>query len=112
MILYAGCPIVWQFKLQTQCSLSTAKTEYISLSQALREVVPIINLLEELKSKNIDTVSRALTVFCKVFEDNLGALELAKYPKMTPRTKHRKYLVPSFSRARTIAYYTLISYFN
>eukprot|EP00957_Ditylum_brightwellii_P087858 6690782-Ditylum_brightwellii.AAC.1 len=25
---------------------------------------------------------------CKVFEDNSGALELARVPKMRPRTKH------------------------
>ena len=68
--------------------MSTTEAEYIALSQALREVIPIINLLEELKSNNIDTVSSTPTVFCKAFEDNLGALELAKSPKMKPRTKH------------------------
>ena len=56
--------------------------------QALRDFIPVINLLEELKSKNIETFNTAPTVFCKAFEGNLGALELAKSPKMTPRTKH------------------------
>ena len=27
-------------------------------------------------------------VTCKVFEDNEGALELARFPKLRPRTKH------------------------
>jgi hypothetical protein len=27
-------------------------------------------------------------VYCKVFEDNSGALELARLPKLHPRTKH------------------------
>ena len=27
-------------------------------------------------------------VYCKVFEDNSGALELARFPKVCPRTKH------------------------
>ena len=27
-------------------------------------------------------------VHCKVFEDNEGAIEIAKVPKMRPRTKH------------------------
>jgi hypothetical protein len=27
-------------------------------------------------------------VYCKVFEDNSGALELARLPKLCPRTKH------------------------
>ena len=28
------------------------------------------------------------TIHCKAFEDNSGALEMAKVPKMRPRTKH------------------------
>ena len=27
-------------------------------------------------------------VYCKAFEDNSGALEMARFPKMRPRTKH------------------------
>ena len=48
----------------------------------------VIIVLEEFKSKRIDTVSKALIVFCKAFEDNLGALELVKSPKRTPRVKY------------------------
>ena len=54
---------MWQLNLQTQCSLSTTEVSYIVLSQYLWEVIPIINLLEELKSNNIDTVSNTATVF-------------------------------------------------
>ena len=35
----------------------------------------------------IDT-SAVPKIHCKAFEDNIGALELAKVPKMRPRTKH------------------------
>ena len=38
--------------------------------------------------KHISTVSKTPTIFCKAFEDNSGALELAKSPKLRPRTKH------------------------
>ncbi|KAL7516471.1 hypothetical protein ACHAWX_001485, partial [Stephanocyclus meneghinianus] len=34
VIMYAGCPITWSSKLQTQIALSTTKAEYITLSQA------------------------------------------------------------------------------
>ena len=88
LVLYAGCPIIWSSRLQTQVALSTTEAEYISLSQSLREVIPIINLLKELQEKNIHTISSVPTVFCKAFEDNSGALEIAKTPKMRPRTKH------------------------
>ena len=80
IILYEGCPIIWCSKLQTQVSLSTTEAEYVSLSQSLREVIPVINLIKEMKERNISTVSSAPTVFCKAFEDNSGALELAKSP--------------------------------
>ena len=32
VILYAGCPIIWCSKLQTQITLSTTEAEYIDLS--------------------------------------------------------------------------------
>ncbi len=44
-IRYAGCPIYWQSKLQTEIALSTAEAEYIALSQALRETLPMTGLI-------------------------------------------------------------------
>ncbi len=32
VIQYAGCPIYWQSKLQTEIALSTAEAKYIALS--------------------------------------------------------------------------------
>ena len=36
VIMYAGCPLTWCSKLQTEISLSTTESEYIALSQAMR----------------------------------------------------------------------------
>ncbi len=47
-----------------------------------------MELLEELKHRKFKVISTEPHVYCKVFEDNSGALELAKLPKMRPRTKH------------------------
>ena len=55
---------------------------------ALRDVIYIIQLLEELISIGVPIPLNTPKVFCKVFEDNVGALELAKTPRMRPRTKH------------------------
>lgn len=88
IIMYAGCPVVWCSKLQTEVTLSTTEVEYISLSHALREAIPLINLLQEIQDNHISTVSKTPTAFCKAFEDNSGALELAKSRKLRPRTKH------------------------
>ncbi len=48
VIRYAGCPIYWQSKLQTEIALSTAEAEYIALSQALRETLPMTGLMKEI----------------------------------------------------------------
>jgi hypothetical protein len=36
-----GCPIHWNTKLQTEIALSTTEAEYIALSQAMRELIPL-----------------------------------------------------------------------
>jgi hypothetical protein len=48
VICYSGCPMFWLSKLQTEIALSTAKAEYIALSQALRETIPMTNLMREM----------------------------------------------------------------
>ena len=47
-IFYAGCPVLWASKLQTEMALITAKAEYIAVSTALREVILFMYLLQEL----------------------------------------------------------------
>jgi hypothetical protein len=46
--MYAGCPITWLSKLQTEIALSTTEAECIALSQAMREVIPFMNLMQEI----------------------------------------------------------------
>ena len=58
------------------------------MSQALRDVIPVMNLLQEMREQNFKVICAELYVYCKVFEDNTGALELARLPKLHPRTKH------------------------
>ena len=88
VILLAGCPIIWASRLQTQIALSTTEAEYIALSTSLRDTIPIMNLLKELKHRNFNIISTQASVQCTAFEDNNGALEIANVPKMRPRTKH------------------------
>jgi hypothetical protein len=88
IISFSGCPMTWASKLQTQISLSTTEAQYIYLSQSLREVIPMINLLTEINRLSMCSYSKTPKLYCMDFEDNIGALELAKAPKMRPRTKH------------------------
>ena len=87
VIKYAECPIIQKLKLQTEIALSTTEAECIALSIALREVIPIMHFLRKI-SVVIDIPECNKLMKCTAFEDNNGALEMAKTPKMRPRTKH------------------------
>ena len=87
IIKYNNCPILWTSKLQSEISLSTTEAEYIALSKAMGEIIPIMEHIEQLE-KTLNIESKRLSVNCKVFEDNNGAIELAKAPRVRPRTKH------------------------
>jgi len=88
IIKFANCPIIWSSKLQTLQGLSTTECEYMALSQSLREAIPLMQLLAEMKRTGFNIYSNVPRVHCKAFEDNSGALELARLPKLRPRTKH------------------------
>jgi hypothetical protein len=88
VIMYAGCPILWASKLQTLYALSSTEAEYYSLSTALRQTIPIMELAKEMKNKGFNIGSTVPRVHCEVFEDNSGALEIATIHKTRPRTKH------------------------
>jgi Reverse transcriptase (RNA-dependent DNA polymerase) len=88
IVMYAGCPIIWASQLQPEIAQSVTESEYISLSQALRQTIPLMRLVKELKEKLDLPMDVIPKVQCKLFEDNSGALELANVPKMRPRTKH------------------------
>ena len=87
VIMFAGCPITWSSKLQTEIALSTTESEYIALSTSMREVIPFLNLMEEISG--LFGIKREKPTFkCTVWEDNESCIKVAKSPKFTPRTKH------------------------
>ncbi len=87
VITYANCPIYWASCLQTEIVLSTAKAEYIAMSSALREVIPLMTLMKELYTIFPVHLNKP-NFFCKVHEDNWSTIEMAKSDKFTPWTKH------------------------
>jgi hypothetical protein len=87
-IMYGGCPVVWKSQLQGEICLSTTESEYTGLSYALRQAIPIIELLKEMKGRGYPVTNSTPNVRCKVFEDNSGALVMATDHKSRPRTRH------------------------
>ena len=88
IVQFAGAPITWASKMQTITTMSTTEAEYITLSTSLREVIPLMGLLKEARDHGLCIDELPPKVHCTVFEDNSGALELARLPKICPRTKH------------------------
>ena len=56
VVLYANCPIIWASKLQTQVALSTTEAKYIAMSMALRDVIPIMSLVQEMRDRNFEVI--------------------------------------------------------
>jgi hypothetical protein len=75
-----------QSQLQTEIALSSTEAEYIGVSKALHEVIPIIIILQEMKKLKYDIGTTNPKVNCKIFEDTSSALEMAKVHKFHPRT--------------------------
>jgi Reverse transcriptase (RNA-dependent DNA polymerase) len=88
VLQFCGVPIFWASQLQTEIALSSTEAEYIGLSRGLRETIPIINILKEMRKLGYPIATHKAKVHCRVFEDNTGALEMATVHKMRPRTKH------------------------
>ena len=94
ILSFAGCYILSKSQLQSTIALSTSEAEYGALSQAMRVVLPIREIiLEFIKHLKLgkgflkcqDEPAKFKTV---IFEDNSTALNLATKQKITSRTKH------------------------
>jgi len=88
VITYAGVPLIWKSQLQGEVCLSSTESELVALSMGMRTLIPIHGIIQELSEHGFDMMVKPAKLHCQIFEDNKGALEIAKLPKMRPRTKH------------------------
>jgi hypothetical protein len=86
-ICYGGIPITYKSSLQQEIALSSTEAEITGLSYSLREAIPIIRILQEMHELGYPVTDGQTKVHCKVFEDNSGAIEIARIHKIRPRTK-------------------------
>jgi type VI protein secretion system component VasA len=75
-------------KLQTLTALSTTEAELIALSTALRQTLWLMRIVKEMKDEGYNIKALRPTIRCKAFEDNSGAIAIARMPRARPRTKH------------------------
>jgi hypothetical protein len=88
IVSYCGVPLFWKSQMQTEIALSSTEAEFIALTTATRGAIPIQRILMEMKELGFLVVTDKNSIHCHVFEDNNGALAIAKVPKTRPRTKH------------------------
>jgi hypothetical protein len=102
VITFCGCPVTWGSKLQSEIALSTTESEYIALSSATRELLPLRRILRDIIQHSfitlphhvkdtISTPSFSSTIQpSRVYEDNSACIVLATTdsPQFKPRTKH------------------------
>jgi hypothetical protein len=75
-----GAPL-WKSQLQTEIALSSNESEYTGMSYALRETIPIMEILKETQSYRFPVAKAHATVHCWVFKDSIGANEMARVHK-------------------------------
>jgi hypothetical protein len=92
VICLANCPVLWKSKLQTEIALSTIEVEYVALSTLCCDLLPLIEITNEICSIfHIGLiVHKRADLHIKIYEDNVGALALGKLElqQITPRLKH------------------------
>jgi hypothetical protein len=65
--------VIWCNKLQTKIALSAAEAKYIAMPRALRETIPIQNLIKEIHC--IFDLPNMTNFNITLQEDNLSALQ-------------------------------------
>jgi hypothetical protein len=88
VIMLGNVPLIWRSQLQSSISLCTQEAEYHALSQSMRALLPLYELISEiLEALQLPSAIR-MSFRCRAFEDNNGALLLATNQRITNRTKY------------------------
>lgn len=80
IIYFAGVPVAWKSKGMRSVVLSTTEAEYVAVSEVVKEISFIIQML---RGMNIEVQVPVL-----VHIDNVGAIWLANNKTTSERTKH------------------------
>ena len=89
IIRMGGSPIVWGSKLQPVIASSTVESEYIALSMACKDLIPIREIAKEIATACGITQEERASMHTTIWEDNVGTLTLAnlELPLLTPKSK-------------------------
>ena len=88
MIHHQSCNDPLSAHSRTGLVIITTEAKYIALSTALREVIDMMSLIDELCGRGFHLNTSTPRVVCRTFEDNRSCIEIATNHKTRPRTKH------------------------
>ncbi|GMF54636.1 unnamed protein product [Phytophthora fragariaefolia] len=80
MLMMCGAPVVWRSTFQKTVALSSTEAECMTLSECVKECIWMRRLLKDM---SVDQVGATV-----IYEDNQGAMTLAKNVGYQARTKH------------------------
>ena len=80
IIYVCGVPVCWRSKAQRSVTLSSTEAEYVAISEAVKELLFVIQVLEMMMIK--------VTFPIIVCVDNIGAIFMSGNITTTSRTKH------------------------
>ena len=83
VLYFMDVPISWKSKTQSHVTLSSAEAEYVSVSELVKEIMFVVQLLELMH------IPVELPV--KIFIDNVGAIYMARNNASGPGTRHVNY---------------------
>jgi len=88
VITLGGNPVIWQSKLQTEIALSTMASEYIALSTAMRSLIHLWNVHQEVV-ESLKLPKSENSFISTIYEDNQACVILATTdpPRHTPQSR-------------------------
>ena len=73
VICLAGCAVLWVSKIQIEIALSAMESEYIALSTAYKDLLPIVDLVKEIGTVFGLPVGYSSNMHVRVHKDNIRA---------------------------------------
>ncbi len=96
IIFYAGCPVSWASKLQSQVAMYTTEAEYIAMSQALHDVIPIMGLLQETRKQDFKVLVPSPTFIAKSLKTTQAPLNWQGFPSFVLEPSTSTYVTINF----------------
>jgi hypothetical protein len=87
IVKFNNCPILWKSQMAMEIALLSTESKYAGASVALREALPVMELLKEMKEMKVPISDCKAKIPCKLYKDNSGALEILQHKRYSPRTK-------------------------